>query len=178
MTQIKSFDIDEKLYAAVYTHWITSLTPFLLYLTGLGLAIFTFILPNFFPDNWLEFGAWVRLFAFAIFLVVHHWAFIYTFHWALSPLLITNKRLILFEFFPYVRHDVKYLSLLDVHEVEREKEGLLQNIFNYGTLKVDLTATLEPVTIEDLPHVALVANLIQSLLKEYKGEPKPQPKTS
>ena len=159
-------DADEKFLITVRAHWIVLLPPLLSYALGWVLVLFLYALVQ----AWTELPLWLHLALYLvnvlILLVVHHWMMIYSFSWLLSSWVVTTKRIITFQFLPYVKHDESFVMIAEIHEIDKTKHGLMQNIFNYGSVDINLAAMNEPVRFIYMKRPVAFVNLVQAIHKQ------------
>lgn len=163
-------DDGEQMVVALQDHWITMVMPITIYLIGTVLAaIVAGFGTVFFADHATLRGIFI-LAATAIGLLFHHWLFIYFFEHEISAWIVTTKRVISFSFLPYVKHDVTFIIISELHEIDKFKRGLLQNLLNYGTVEVNLAATPTPVKFRYVPRTSAFVNLLETLHKTPPNE--------
>jgi uncharacterized membrane protein YdbT with pleckstrin-like domain len=126
----------------------------LIYLAVLGAAavIFAFIVivaPDIFTKstNLTSFAA-LSVFAVALLAFV---LFIATYIYRESHIIVTNRSLIqVLQKGLFVRK-VSRLSFADVEDVNAEQRGILQSLFNYGTLNIQTAGEIENFTFTYCP---------------------------
>jgi hypothetical protein len=158
-------DEGEKMIVALKDHWVTLVMPVFLYVIGFTLAIIiagTAIL--FFPENEIIRGV-LLLVAISVNILVHNWMFIYLFEHEIPAWIITNKRVVAFQYLPYVKHDVSFIMISELHEIDKRKHGLSQNILNYGDVIINLAATPTSVIFHYVPRTGAFVNLLETLHK-------------
>lgn len=155
-------DEDEKLIVALQDHWVTMVIPVLVFLMGMGLSAVIAVSAVGLFDAPLFRGI-ALLFSLGVGLIFTHWLFIYALEHEVSAWIVTSKRLILFQFLPYVRHDVSFVSISEMHEIDKRKHGLLQNLLNYGDVKIELAANPDAVILKYVPRTSAFVNLIETL---------------
>ena len=156
-------DEDEAIITVIQDHWMIMAIPFLLYILGLALMVAVFFMGELFTDALSFLDPLLKLLSVLTLLVIHHWLFIYLFFWEVSGWVVTTRRLIGFSFLPYVRHDTNFIQIHEIHEVEKKKHGMLQNLLNYGTLEINLAASPDLVVIRYVPAPSEVVNLIEAV---------------
>lgn len=107
--------------------------------------------------------------AVTILTVGHHWFFYRLLHWKLSSSIITNQRVIHFRNMPFVRNDILYVRIDEIHEVEEKMHGLLPNLLDYGSVIINLAAVTETISLNYIPYPATFTNLIE-IIRENKNE--------
>jgi hypothetical protein len=125
----------ERLLMIVDEHWIKYVFPAFVYISLTGVSLFLFSLAgyNAFHSPWISWTLFIV--ALGLLLVVHHWFFFRLLSEAVDCIIITNQRSIQFET-TLLLHDVMRENSFDkMRTVEAYKEGLLQNVLNYGTVR-------------------------------------------
>lgn len=92
------------------------------------------------------------------------------FDWYFDPYIITNERIIHYEFKPFTKYLVKEANLADVESISEESAGLLAGLWGYGTLTVSTESQLEEdiIIFEDIPHPTSVRDILFDLSKVAK----------
>jgi len=163
-------DNDEKMVLALQDHWVTMVMPTFLFVIGLALATVVALAAfTLFPNDMTTRGV-LLLISFGIGMLFTHWMFIYAFEHEISAWIITTKRVISFNFLPYVKHDVSFIIIKELHEIEKRKRGLVKNILNYGDVEVNLAATPTPVVFNYVPRTSAFCNLLETLHKKSDAE--------
>ena len=158
-------DQDEEMIVALKDHWVTLVLPIFLYIIGFALAIIIAAAAIYlFTDNETVRGIFL-LVSIAITILVHQWLFIYFFEHEITAWIITNKRVIAFQYLPYVKHDTSYIIISELHEIDKKKHGLLQNILNYGDVTINLAATPTSVIFNYVPRSSAFVNLLETIHK-------------
>lgn len=163
MKTIHPLEESESIVAVIQDHWVVMIMPFLLYLVGWLLAVTLFFLGDILALEIAFLDPIFKLLALLTVLAIHHWLFIYFFWWEMSSWIITTHRLIGFRFLPYVRHDTSFVMIQEINEIDKRKHGLIQNVFNYGTIQINLLAGHEMVLIEHVPNPSRMVNLVSAL---------------
>lgn len=156
---------DEKLLLLVNEHWMILLRIFFLYLLGLAMSVFLFWLGHNLHGLGSQLGMGLILFAYLVLLVSHHWFFMYVIASELSGLAITEKRIIDFQFLPYVRHNMTYISIPEITESEKHQQGLIKNLLHYGEVELNLSASREPMTLKFVPYPGVFVETLSRLKK-------------
>lgn len=150
-------------------HWAIMLRPVAMALVGVLLSGFLM---------WLGLGFFERsqllalIFVFAGFftlLVTVHAFFLYWISLCLSGWAITTQRIIDFNFLPYVRHDMRYISIKDVNELEKHQRGLFKNMFHFGEVELNVASSQKSIVFRWVPYPGRFVDLISNL---QKSEPK------
>ncbi len=156
---------NEQVHVFAREHWMSLLTIFSLYLVGVSLSLVLLWLGNGFLEKNVIVGLSFCFVAFLVLLVSHHWIFIYFLSHCLSGWAITDQRIIEFKFLPYVRHDMEYLSIHEVGEIEKHQQGLLKNFLHYGEVDINIASSQQTVKYFFVPYPGRFVDLV-SRLKE------------
>lgn len=159
---------NEDIIVQVNRHWIRLVKPILTLLTVWLVALLLFNLAQVSDEDTLTAGMHFLAGTSALF-VVHHWFFYQLIKWKLSWSIITNQRVIHFRNVPFLRNDVLYVRIDEIHEVEEIEHGLLPNLLDYGSVVINLAAVSETISLNYLPHPATFTNLIE-IIRENKDQ--------
>jgi hypothetical protein len=151
---------DEKLIKLINEHWMILISPFSLYALGLALGGFLFWLSDNLHDLAHPAAMVLAFVAYFVLLITHHWFFIYLLSLELSGWAITQKRIIEFQFLPYVRHDMIYINIDDVTESEKRQHGVLKNLFHYGEVELNLASSGETIEFRYVPYPGIFVEKI------------------
>lgn len=137
-------------------------------LMGASLVLFLYqsVLFPFFTEN-----------AFLIFLVLF-WSvsllFLYTF-WLkneLDVLIITNERIRSIEQHSFLHRAISECALADIKEVNAQTRGLLENLFDFGTLSLHTASASSQFVFRFTPSPITTASTIRNIIQENKGKEK------
>lgn len=161
----------EEVIANLYEHWIVLWKPFFALL--LGVVIFVFFLAlslELINTGYVNGGGMLLLFSVLAFWVVLHWVFIFLFQWVVSDWFVTTKRLVEFELLVFVKHDLSYVNIERIHEIEQHQHGILANIFNYGHIRLNLAAIVTSKDLKYLPQPSKFVTLLEHLQETPEEE--------
>ncbi len=156
---------NEPLLLILQEHWMVFLLPFSLYLVGLALGIFLFWLGNNLHELAHPAAMVVIFISYGVVLVAHHWLFLYLISFQVSGLAVTPSRVIDFRFFPYVRHDMAYINIREINEIEKHQHGLIKNLLHYGEVELNLSANHRTVEFKFVPYPGRLVDLVSRLSK-------------
>ena len=94
-------------------------------------------------------------------LILVHFLFLLIFQYILSSWFVTNKRILDFATTPYVRDDTMFINIGEIHQIEKHKHGLMQNIFNYGDIIINLLAIRESIVLHYVPDPSLFVSIVE-----------------
>ncbi|HMR01237.1 MAG TPA: hypothetical protein PKA32_02495 [Candidatus Gracilibacteria bacterium] len=158
---------NEDIIIHVNRHWVQLIKPLLSLFLVWSLAL-SFIHLAFLSNE--QMTANIHFIGAVIILTIgNHWFFYRLLHWQLSSSLITNQRVIHFRNMPFVRNDILYVRIDEIHEVEEKMPGLLPNLLDYGSAIINLAAVTETISLNYIPHPATFTNLIE-IIRENKHE--------
>lgn len=165
-TTVLQPDQEEELHLFSREHWMVFLNVFFLYGIGLLLGAVLFWLGNGFYAQSSVLGLSLLFTAFFVVLVVHHWLFMMVVSSELSGWVITNKRIIEFNFLPYVRHDMSYLSIHEVGAIVKQQHGLTKNFLHYGEVEINIATSQQTIKYHFVPYPGRFVDLVSRLEKE------------
>lgn len=156
----------EVLIGVFQEHWALTLRYIGLYFAGLFLSgmLFWFGWGLYFASPTL--GSVAFLCAYLALLVTHHWLFMYLLSLELSGWAITTRRIIDFHFLPYVEHDMRTISILEIKEMEKRQHGILKNLFHYGEVEVNLAANPEALIFRYVAYPGKFVHLLTLVQKQ------------
>lgn len=125
----------ERLLMVIDEHWIKYVFPSFVYISLALVSFYLFYLAGFSAHHSSWISAVTFIVGLALLLLVHHWFFFRLLGEAIDCIILTNQRSIHFET-TLLLHDVMRENSFDkMRTVEAYKEGFLQNILNYGTVR-------------------------------------------
>ena len=158
---------NEDIILHVTRHWVQLVKPLLslalVWILAMILIQLAFLSDETMTRNIHLLGTTIRL------ITGHHWFFYRLLHWNLSSSIITNQRVIHFRNMPFVRNDILYVRIDEIHEVEEKMHGLLPNLLDYGSVIINLAAVTETISLNYIPYPATFTNLIE-IIRENKQE--------
>lgn len=159
---------NEDIILQVNRHWIRLVKPVLTVIAAWILVLFLFNLASLSRDD--QFTASLHfLGGVTVLMVVHHWFFYRLIRWKLSWSIITNHRVIHFRNLPFIKNDLLYVRIDEIHEVEEKEHGLLANLLDYGSVIINLAAVTETISLNYIPNPSTFSNLIE-IIRENKDE--------
>ena len=155
----------ERLIHIFQEHWTKTLHYVELYLMGLfGAGVVVWVGAGM--VNTAPVAGWiVLLFGYFSVLVVHHWLFIYLISLQISGWALTTRRIIDFRFLPYLEHDMTYITISEIKEIEKHQRGLLHNLLHYGDVEVNLAAKPESIVFHYVPYPGKLVHLVGLIQK-------------
>ncbi len=156
----------EKVYVLVRRHWITNISWIIRNL-GYSLVppIFIFILNLLnieFNEVFTPKGIFLILLAF--------YSVIFTnlvkefFDWYFDPYIVTNERMLSYEFKPFFSYTVTEAALENIEDVkETGASGIFQSIFNYGDIRILTASRTGQVMFKSVPKPTQIRDTILDL---------------
>ncbi|MBI4231924.1 hypothetical protein HY605_01715 [Candidatus Peregrinibacteria bacterium] len=152
----------EEIVLAVNEHWIYFVKICLAFLVCIAGMVGLFALSESLKLSYVLNRS--LLFFTALILVLStHWFFIYLLKWQASAFYISNKRIIIFELLPFIRNDVTFIKISEIHEIEEHQKGILPNVLNYGKLTMNLAASPDPIELFEVPEPSRTINIIEAI---------------
>lgn len=166
-------DHDEKIFIYVRRHWSENI--------GWFIRNFVYSLLPFFL-------AWIaRVFSLGIdflttrdyvILLLVYYSLIVTnvfkdfFDWYFDPYIITNRRVVHYEFKPFSRYVVKEALLSNIENVLEKSAGILANVWGYGSLTIS-TARSDLFDFNRIPNPTKVRDILvdlSNIARKYDGD--------
>jgi hypothetical protein len=95
------------------------------------------------------------------------------FDWYFDPYIITNERVIHFEFKPFSNYKVKEVMLQNIETITEKSSGIIANIFDYGTLSLSIEGPQDDFAFLKIPNPTKVRDILADLTqvaKKYYGD--------
>lgn len=145
-------------------HWMKKIVPVAQYAMSFlsGTLLMFLALVSLHHSQFLAYTSF--LFGTLVLLVVHHRFFVFVLSEVAENAFLTNHRVIFFEHRLFAFDQLREVRLERTKGVRAKKEGLLQNVFNYGTLSFDVGGNIEYV-----PHPTRLASEIQEMIEKHKS---------
>lgn len=144
-------------------HWIVIVRPVLGYLIGWGIFLFLWFSANVLSEASQDLSTILRLFDFALLYFLHHRLMIRLVDWEVSSWVITTELVIDFEDTLYLKNDVIFINISEIHEIEKKKHGFLSNFLDYGDVHINVPAAPYPIICRYIPHPDQFVNLIEGI---------------
>jgi len=150
-------DDKEQLLADVRRHW---LGRFIIILTGSILIVimlsFIFVLPSLASGSKINISAQDRVLIglgfVTLAVLVGIGTFITLWIYNQSRMLITDQNVIEVRQLGLFSHKVAHLNMINVEDVSVTKKGILQTIFNYGTMTIETAGEEDNFTFPNTPN--------------------------
>lgn len=153
----------ERVVRRIDDHWIKLVIPLAQYVLvfacgGLLLLLSLYAMQQ---NMWLAMTSLIV--GTLITIGVQHRMFVFLLSEAAETVYLTNHRVILFEQRLFQLDELREISFEKAKSVTAKKEGLLQNLLNYGTLHFEIGGTIEYV-----PHPTRLAHEIQEIIRSNR----------
>jgi hypothetical protein len=150
-----------------FVHWIRWFTSFLGVLFLISASVLMLVLGLQLPFE--SFLASTLIFSsFLGFSLALHWLFVIFLSWKLSRIIMTLHELVSFRYAPFVRHDSAFCQLHNMSSVDRQKHGILSNLFNYGEVHVRFTEVSDPVQFHYVPRPAIFIRALEEIMEHQR----------
>lgn len=167
-------DDEEYVYLILRRHWFKNVGWIVRTVLYLFLPLIVIIIMNSFSNffNLKEISAFFNFKVYIIFFLAYY-SFLLTnvikefVDWFFDPIIITNERIVCYDFKPFSNYTIDEVDLQDVEDVKESSEGFLGNIFNFGTVTI-LTEAKSEIKFEDIPNATSVRNALSELSKLAK----------
>jgi hypothetical protein len=162
----------EKIFILLRRHWLSNLNWMFntaIY-TAVPIAIYLILLTVFNQNLFTIMG--VKLFtvvALFYYSVVITNALIHFANWYFNVYIVTDQRVIDYDFKSMVSQGVSELDLEDIQDVKEESVGILASFFSYGTISVFSASEKAIITFEDIPRPTFVRDKISDLSRLVKS---------
>lgn len=154
---------NEEVIASLQNHWISLLKPFLLLSFSWLVFFLLFTSADFLRTTSTLISSIILIIDFFILIVSHHFFFLFLLEYLISSMVVTNQRLIEINFFPFVRDDVSYIEIKEIHEIEKKKHGIFKNILNYGEVQLNIPRKAQPVLFKHIWYPSKFVSLIEAI---------------
>ena len=151
---------DERLLRITPEHWIKYVTPAFIYISLMICSLLLFILSESMKTHVDVLPQWAFFGALVVFLFAHHWFFFLLMGETENHIVVTSKRVIHIRERLFFEDEVFQVSFDKMKTVEAKKEGILQNILQYGSLWFEGTKAV----IRRVPHPGSVAREIEQAM--------------
>jgi len=153
----------EEIIYCFMEHWINVFTRALKFLILTSVfAGALFIIFYLYNDRVIddEMTKWSLLSVFVVYLFLFHRATLNMFDLLMNIYIITNTRIIIVDKDLFFRDDKKIVDLRKIHDISSTKNGLFQNIFNYGNIEIVLASTNGVIEIKSIPRPSEIVEMI------------------
>lgn len=150
----------EKIIVLMRSHVITNIkwmiVLFFIVLFSLLIFIKTPIL-SIFPTNFKFFTILLWLFFITAIIVEK------TLSWFFNAYIITDERIIDIDFYSLTAKRISEAKIENIEDVAYSQGGLLQSLFNYGTINIQTAGEKQEFDFENIPHPQKIASILNQL---------------
>ena len=158
----------EKTLMVIKRHWIILVKLWSFVVLGFLLTVLIYIFWN---NGWTHITAIIFWMMYSIFLYVQ-WL-----DHELDMYIITNNRIVWVEQIAFLNRKVSECNLWQVQEVGSHTKGLLANLLNYGTVKIQTAWNATNFAMDYSPHPLensrSILNVVDSYRDAHWWQPKP-----
>lgn len=160
---LKTEQLTEQLVEVVKKHWVYLVRPFLFYVLGWAVSMgILFFSEALFVSQPVLSIVFVMLSVLCL-LVSHHAFFFYVLSREASTIVITDKQILMFEYLPLIKKDLSLAVISNIDEIEEKQEGIIQNIFHYGSVIIKTSVGPLPTYLDYIPHPTLFIRKVRAL---------------
>lgn len=149
----------ERLIRIIDEHWIKYALPTFIYVLLMGISLLLILLAGLSVHHFMWLSHLTYLAGLSLALLAHHWFFLKLLGEAIDCIVITTQRSIHFETHLLFHDEMRENSFDRMRTVEASKEGLLQNVLHYGTLRFQ-----GGIDIPLVPHPHRIAKDIEQAM--------------
>ncbi|MBN1263435.1 MAG: PH domain-containing protein [Candidatus Pacebacteria bacterium] len=156
----------EKIILLLRRHWFTNLSWFLagVFFFILPGILFLFVSFDFMPLRFRVVGLVIW------YLVLAGYFFERFLNWYFNVFIITDERIIDFDFFGLIYKEVSDAKIEDIQDVTYRVGGFVRNLFDFGDVFFQTSAELPRFEFRDVPQPARVARVLRELITEEEIE--------
>lgn len=167
----KGEDDDEKVLYLLRRHVVVNIPWVLL---SLIMLLVPFVLPPILAFSGLDLikilpPSYLVVVTFFWYLVTLTYLFENYLLWYSNAYIVTNKRVVDVDFFSLLNYRVSETSIQNIEDITYSIQGLIQTIFNFGSVSVQTAAEFQDIVFEFIPNPALVQNALSDLITGVKG---------
>lgn len=151
---------NERLVLVTDEHWIKYVRPIAVAVLLIAISIALFVAAGVTAYSAPVVAEVLFIAALILLLFTHHWLFMVLLSEDLDRIVITNHRLIRFHYYLIFSEDSLEVSFDKMKTVDARKQGILQNLFHYGTLYFETKLASIPL----VPHPNTVSRIIQETM--------------
>lgn len=154
---------NEEIITVLQEHWIVLIMPIFVFIIGWFIFFLLFFLAaslRLFSPSADVLILWL---AFAVLLASIHFFFLFFIEYLISTVVVTNKHLIEIRFFPFFLDDVSYIEISQIHEIDKRKHGIIQNLLNYGVVCINIPRRNQTIIFQFVRYPSKFINLIEAI---------------
>jgi len=169
--RFQSQDDDEDVFILLRQHWATNIPWVFNLLIGIVVPFAVITLISSLPSgaDLFEFPylvcAWV-----AWYVVLLTYTFMKFLKWYFNVYIVTSDRILDLDFYGLLNHKISEASLSNIEDVSSGHFGLWQNLFDFGTVKIQTAAETAEFRFDNVPKPGYVQDKIMDLASLLKKE--------
>lgn len=162
----------EEIILLLRAHIVTLVPAFLAFIFLVALPIFLFLALNFFNISTADFLAPRQVLILLVFwyLLVIAYALYKFIFWYFNVYILTNERLIDFDFNGILNKQAAYTKLQQIEDVSPKMIGFFSTFFNYGDVLIQTAGEQQEFEFTRVPRPDQVAKRILEEARKEEGE--------
>ena len=159
-------EIKEEIILLLRRHWVTNLPWILigLFMFFIPLALSSFQVLSFMPP---EFRLMTVIIWYMIILAYVLESFL---SWYFNVYLITDERLVDVDFYSLIYKRVSETKIDRIQDVSYSQGGIVQAMFNFGTVHIQTAGEVPEFAFEDVPRPARITKVLNQLVLQEEQE--------
>ena len=113
--------------------------------------------------------------AYLMLLFFLHRQFMSIFHWYMHTVIVTNFRIVDVDKSVYFNDSKDSVDLSKVQDIQKRQNGVLENVFNFGSLHIVLSGTHASVELTCIPRPEQQFKRIHMVKQQFSSRPYPSP---
>jgi len=160
---------NEKVYLLVRKHWLTNLGWILRHIIYALIPLIIYLLLIAFKIDTSLIG-WKAY----LLVILIYYSFLFSnvirlfSEWYLNPAIITNERVVAYNFKTFGQFNITDLFLENVDDLKQKDSGLLGQFFGYGTICLYGEGEHTQIFLNDIPNPTLVRGVLTDLFEGAK----------
>ena len=159
-------EVKEEIILLLRRHWVTNLPWTLtgLFMFFIPLAISSFQVLSFMPP---EFRLMTVIIWYMIILAYVLESFL---TWYFNVYFITDERLVDVDFYSLIYKRVSETKIDRIQDVSYSQGGIIQAMFNFGTVHIQTAGKMPEFAFEDVPKPARITKVLNQLVMQEEQE--------
>jgi len=159
-------EIKEEIILLLRRHWVTNLPWILtvLFMFIIPMALSSFQMLSFMPP---EFRLMTVIIWYMIILAYVLESFL---SWYFNVYLITDERLVDVDFYSLIYKRVSETKIDRIQDVSYSQGGIVQALFNFGTVHIQTAGEVPEFAFEDVPKPAKITKVLNQLVLQEEQE--------
>lgn len=162
---------DEDVFILLRQHWAVNIPWIVNLLIGIAIPFIVVALLSRVPDNGelIKFSMIIAIWI-GWYVVLATYSFLQFLKWYFNAYIVTNERIIDIDFFGLLNHKTSEASLENIEDVSSGHIGIWQNLFDFGTVKIQTAAETLEFRFDNVPKPGYVQDKIMDLAALLKKE--------